>query len=130
MLEGDFDLERLRYVPAPATDAPEMPGEVSDKPKRARKGLFVKVPLEWVDRLTSARASGNTCILAIHLLHEKFKNRRSDVKLANGALALDGISRNRKWVVLGILEKLGLVTVERRPKKSPIVTLLQVGAGD
>ena len=45
------------------------------------------------------------------------------VKLANRGLGLDGVSRFAKWRSLAELELLDLVTVERRPRKSPLVTL-------
>jgi hypothetical protein len=131
MLDKNFDIEQLVYVPAPTADVPVLPpGEVLIRPQRGRKGHFVKVPLEWVDRLKSARASGTTWVVATHLLHQSFKNRRPVVRLANGALALDGISRSQKRVSLGVLEELGLATIERRPRKSPIVTLLHIAAGE
>jgi hypothetical protein len=36
-------------------------------------------------------------------------------------LRIDGISRYSKWKALGDLERRGLVTVERRPRRSPLV---------
>jgi len=36
-------------------------------------------------------------------------------------LKIDGISRQSKWRGLVELEKVGLVTIERRPNRSPIV---------
>jgi hypothetical protein len=131
MFDENFDIEKLVYVPTPTADVPMLPpGEVLTRPLRGRKGHFVKVPLEWVDRLKSAHASGTTWIVATHLLHQSFKDRRPVIRLANGALALDGISRNGKWVALRVLEELGLANIERRPRKSPIVTLLHTGGGD
>jgi hypothetical protein len=126
----NFDLGELVYVPAPTADVPELPpGEVRIRPQRARKGYFVMVPLEWVHRLKSARATGATWVVATHLLHQSFKDRRPVIRLANGALALDGISREQKRLALNVLEALGLATVERRPSKSPIVTLLHLTEG-
>jgi hypothetical protein len=122
-----FDINDLEYVPAPTLAAPAPTvGEVRTAPRRARKGHFVMVPLEWVYRLSSARASGNTWTVATHLLHQSFKDRRTTIRLANGALALNGVSRAQKRLALGVLERLGLVIVERRARKSPIVTLIHL----
>jgi hypothetical protein len=51
------------------------------------------------------------------------KGQGAPVKLANGMLALDGISRRTKRRALLQLERHGLISIERRPKKSPIVHL-------
>jgi hypothetical protein len=122
-LMKNFDLKDLVYVPTTAPTVPAPPGEVNITSPRPRKGHFVKVPLEWMERLSAARLAA-TWKVALHLLHESFKNRRQVIRLANGTLALDGISKWQKWRALAELEKLGLVSVERRPNKSPHVTLL------
>ena len=44
-------------------------------------------------------------------------------KLANGMLEIDGISRWSKWRALPELERRGLVVIDRRRRRSPIVTL-------
>ena len=120
----NFDLKDLVYVPTTAPTVPAPPGEgVRHLPTRPRKGHFVKVPLEWVARLSAARLAA-TWKVALHLLHESFKNRRQTIRLANGAVALDGISKCQKWRALAELEGLGLVSIEHRPRRSPDVTLL------
>jgi hypothetical protein len=125
--DKEFDLEDLRYVPSSST-APA-PGGVNITPKRARKGHFVKVPLEWMERLNSAHCVA-TAKVALHLLHQSFKDRRQAVRLASGVLALKGVSRDQKWRALAELEVLGLISVERRPRKSPIITLLYPAEGE
>jgi hypothetical protein len=44
--------------------------------------------------------------------------------LPNGMEKYDGISRQTKLRALAELERPGLITLERRPKKSPIIHLL------
>jgi hypothetical protein len=122
----NFDIKDLEYVPAP--EVVPAPGEVNITPPRPRKGHFVMVPLEWMERLESAHQIA-TSKVALHLLHQSFKDRRPVVRLANGVLALKGISRVQKRRALGEMEALGLISVERRPRKSPIVTLLYVAKG-
>jgi hypothetical protein len=129
MYNKNFDLSELAYVPAPKTAVPTPPpGEVNIRPQRPRKGHFVKVPLEWMERLNSARSAA-TWAVALHLLHQSFKDRRHDIRLANGALALKGVTPKQKWRALEELGKLGLVSIENRPRKSPIVTLLSPTEG-
>ena len=53
----------------------------------------------------------------------KQHNERT-VLLSNIEAELWGISRQRKWVGLATLEKAGLITIERRGKASPLVTLI------
>lgn len=117
-----FDLEKLRLPAAPLS--PTEVGVRVEHP-RPRKGLFVKVPLEWAHRLDSARFVA-TSKVALHLLHEGFKahGHGNNIRLANGVLALKGVTPGQKWRALAELERLGLVSVEHRPRKSPKITLL------
>jgi hypothetical protein len=68
--------------------------------------------------------TNTTALVALYLLHRAFKEHRQTVKLANSSLASQGIYRQQKWRALIELETLGLISVERRPRKSPIITLL------
>jgi hypothetical protein len=89
---------------------------------RRRRQQFVKVPWTWIERLKGA--GGQTYRVALCLLHLHWKNRGEPIKLASGMLLFDGISRYSKWKALGDLERRGLVTVERRPRRSPIIRLV------
>jgi hypothetical protein len=91
------------------------------KPKKKRE-RFVCVPWSWVEKLSGAR--GQTLRVAIVLLHLHWKAQGRPVKLANGKLQSDGISRRAKWRALLELESLGLISIERRPKKSPVIQIL------
>ena len=100
--------------------------EVPAKPKRAKRGQFVQVPLIWVERLQTARCLGSYR-LALHLLFEHWKWGGKPVKLSNVALAKFGVGdRETKSRALLELEQLELISVERRPKKSPVVSVLLV----
>ena len=78
-------------------------------------------PWRWVEKLKGA--AGQTWYLAHHLLYLHWKGGGEPIRLANGMLEFDGISRQSKWCALGDLERRGLIMVERRPKRSPIVRL-------
>ena len=87
-----------------------------------RRSQFVKVPWAWIERLKGA--SGQTYRVALCLLHQHWRARGEPIKLANGMLRIDGVSRYSKWRALSDLEHRGLVTVERRPRRSPIIRLV------
>jgi len=81
----------------------------------------VKMPWTWVERL--ANVSGKTWLLAAFLQYRHWQGKGGPIKLANGMLQIDGISRRTKWRALGELERLGLIAVERRNSRSPIIRL-------
>jgi hypothetical protein len=112
---GKFDLTDLLLPPD--VSIPEQREESSPPRVRKPKKQFVMVPLAWLDRLEGA--TGQTYRLALLLLRAAWKTRSSTVKLGNGLL-----SRQSKWRGLADLERRGLIRVERRPKKSPLVRLL------
>ena len=86
-----------------------------------RRQHFVRVPWSWIERLSGA--IGQTCLVVLHLLYLHWKGRGEPIKLANGMLRIDGISRQSKWRALGDLERRGVIVVERRRCRSPIVRL-------
>jgi hypothetical protein len=121
MHDDDFDLESLKL---PDTPMPA-PSEYTVR-RRQRRDQFVMVPLVWADRLNAARFAA-TLKVANHLLFQSFKDRRQTMRLANGVMALKGVTRSQKCRALQELEALGLIKVEHRPRKSPEVTLLYPG---
>jgi hypothetical protein len=80
------------------------------------------VPQSWIDRLNGA--AGQTYRVALFLLYEGWRAKTDTVKLGNGMLNFDGVSRYSKWRALTDLERRGLVKVERRPKRPPLVHLV------
>ena len=94
-----------------------------------RHEKFIKVPMTWRERL--AGATGNTILVALDLLYLAWKGGEGKpVRLANGMLRNDGVSRHSKWRALKDLERRGLITVERRPRQSPLITLIVSGDTD
>jgi hypothetical protein len=104
---NDGEMVRLAKVPAKV---------------QKRRGHFIKVPWVWFERL--AGAHGQTYRLALYLLYLYWKDGSGrSVKLPNVGLRDVGISRQSKWRRLTDLEHLGLIKVERRPRRSPLVHL-------
>jgi hypothetical protein len=122
VMHDDFDIDQIR-AKTPAGE------RLGSKRRPRRKDQFVMVPLEWMHRLCSARRTA-TWTVAIHLLFRAFKERRQVVRLANGVLAAKGVTPGQKWRALRELGALGLVEVERRPRKSPNITLLYPAEGE
>ena len=118
MNHGDdqFDIKRLRIDPAKIA-APPIPTKI-----RKRREKFVKVPMTWYEKLSKPPPRGRcTCLVAWYLLYLNWKNHGKPFKLANGMLNYDGLSRDSKMRALRDLERRGLITVERRSRKSPII---------
>ena len=87
-----------------------------------RRRHFISVPMAWFERL--AGASGQTYRIALCLLYLDWRARGGPIQLANGLLQVDGVSRYSKWRALDELERRGLIVIERRPRRSPIIKLL------
>jgi hypothetical protein len=87
-----------------------------------RQDQFVKVPMWWYEKLAKPPPSSRiTCLVAWYLLHLDWKHRHKPFALPNGALKYDGISRYAKYRALPDLERRGLITVDYRRDKSPII---------
>jgi hypothetical protein len=93
-------------------------------PKRAKKvEPFVKVPLWWIKAAAMATASP-TALVLIELLRLRWSTKTSTFQLPNGRLQKMGVSREVKRLALGNLERAGLISVKRQPRKTPTVTLI------
>jgi hypothetical protein len=117
---GDqFDLKTLRL------DKDQIRERLATVPTkiRQRRQHFAILPMTWYERMGEVR-SCKTYRVAWYLLYLHWKAGSESVTLANGMLERDGVSRHAKWRALNELEHLGLITVERRPRKSPIIRLL------
>jgi hypothetical protein len=112
-----LDLNNLRSQPGGARWA------VVPKKIRQRRQQFVLMPWTWLERLAQSQ-SANTYRVAVTLLYLHWKAKGDPIKLANGMLAMDGVSRSSKGRALAELERFGLITIKRRQRKSPIVTLI------
>jgi hypothetical protein len=116
--EENFDPEKFRIPPE------QQSGIGAAKPKRHhQRGKFVQVPELWREQLCIIRAHGSTYRVALHLLHEAWRTGNRVVKLTNVALTEVGVGREGKAIALRELRKTGLIAVEQRPRRNPIVTV-------
>jgi hypothetical protein len=81
----------------------------------------VLVPWKWVERLRDAKRPGSTYALALLLLYEHWRHGGRPIVLSNILAADVGLSQRSKWNAILELERLGLIQVDRRPRKSPRV---------
>jgi hypothetical protein len=120
MDDGMFDPEKLKWV-GPAV--PPIAPASSPKPFRIKRSQhpFFKIPYIWSDTLaTIPDATAATYRLALHLIREGWKSPNHVVKLTNAAGV---VSRWTKYRELPKLRNSGLIEVEERVRKSPLVTV-------
>lgn len=115
MMIDEFDLDKIRLTPEMAA-APHTPRKIAK-----RREHFIRVPFTWLERLDGAAAK--VYALALHLRYLHWRNKGRAFTLANGMLKIDGISRASKWRALAELERRGLIIIERRNRKSPVITV-------
>jgi hypothetical protein len=111
------DLKQHRLTPEMLASLAVVPQKI-----QKRRQCFVKVPWTWVERLNGA--AGQTYRVALCLLYLHWKGRGEPFKLPNGMLQIDGVSRQAKWKALNDLEQRGLIAVERRRRRSPLIRML------
>ena len=91
--------------------------------KRKKVEPFVKVPLWWIAAAARHARSPATLVM-IELLQASWKAKSLSFPLPNGRLNRLGASREIKRRVLRDLEAGGLIKVERRSRKTPVVILV------
>jgi hypothetical protein len=85
---------------------------------------FTKFPKMWQEQLARIRAEGSTYRVALYLLDQAgFNPTTREVPLSTARMRKLSVSRNGKRNAIKQLRRAGLVAVEERPRKSPIVTV-------
>jgi hypothetical protein len=80
-------------------------------------------PADAMETLCAQKQDATLSVLLNIVRHWFYNFQQNPVKLATTEIRGFEISRNQKARALTALEAAGLVTVERRPRKSPLVTL-------
>jgi hypothetical protein len=121
MATDPFDSSNLRLTPEQIAELTPL----QKKPARARPvGVeFVKLPYEQTLAAAGQARNAQLAVL-VELAHQRFKTHENPVSLASKALKAVGIERWAKSDALIGLEAMGLISVEWRCGKSPLVTLL------
>jgi hypothetical protein len=91
---------------------------------RARRaGRFLKGPIPMADIAAAARLPGKglAVLLAVH--HRAALTRNETVKLPAGLMNDLGVTKDGKARALRQLEAAGMITVHRKPGRSPIISM-------
>jgi hypothetical protein len=117
------DIARLAPEAVAAIDRAVAVSKPVRAPKSSRRRQqFVMVPWWWVERLGEARYTA-TFLVAHHLLYRHWKTGGQPVPVSNVALKPLGVSRWAKWRALQELERLGLVDIQTRRRRVPLITV-------
>jgi hypothetical protein len=127
-MTGDIfdDFAKLRIDPAAVREAAAKVKAAKAKPAKAKskwRRYYIRVPCTWSDRLETATRIG-TYRLALHLLYAAWRNGGRPIRLGNVALVKGSVTPRAKRLALKELEQMGLIKVERQPRKSPLVTVI------
>src|SRR4051812_13876569 len=123
--DASFDPGRFRLGPARA-DGPG--GQHRRSGAGGRPFIAGPVDVAWLRR---ARALGVTPLwVGLGLWHLRGLRRADTVVASNLTFGVWGVGPDAKVRALRALERAGLVTVERRGKRSPKVTIAPVPDGD
>ena len=96
MTENDpyADLKQHRMTPEILATLAVVPRKI-----QKRRQHFVKVPWTWIERLANARYTA-TYRVALHILYRHWKGGGKSFTLSNTAVAMEGVTRWRKWEAL------------------------------
>jgi hypothetical protein len=117
----DYDLERLRITPELAQQIEQAQARKSKQQEWQR--FYTLVPREWELRLLDAKCVG-TYRLAHELLYRHWHGKGKPVTLSGKMAKAVKLPARSKSRALAELERLGLVSVDRKPRRSPRVTPL------
>jgi hypothetical protein len=120
--QDDFSIEKLRVDPALMRQVLEQQARNKSKGKRWQR-MYTLVPREWELRLLEAKRV-STYRLAIELLYLHWHGKGSPITVSGKVAQAAKLSGRSKGNALDELEGLGLIEVDRKPRKAPRVVLL------
>ena len=107
------------------------PKEKNNPPKAQRiQGEFLKgpIPLDWLG--CAAKLSGKAPLAtALAIMFEVGRRRSKEITLTSAILERFGVNRKAKYRALIQLEKAGLISVIRLPRRNPVVSVLVFNDG-
>lgn len=122
MNDTAFDPERFKLPPEMAAELAKAKLKHKGKqPKRTEP--FVQVPCRVIAKAVETLSTAQDLAILLHILHRAWAEKSNRVKLTSAALGALGITRWAKHRALRRLEEAGFVSVERRQRQNPIVTL-------
>ena len=95
-------------------------------PSVRRHSRFLRGPISMTWLETAAKLPGRALHVALAIRHQSALERSSTVALSNKHCAALGVDRDAKRRGLAALQSDGLVIVERKPGRKPVVTLIEI----
>jgi hypothetical protein len=102
--------------------------ELRSVTRRRQRRFIPPVPLEWFDR--ACVLPGKALAVGLVLWRLARVRRSNTVRLTQAAVAQHGLSRWEKYAALRALESAGLVAVQQRGRRSPLVTVVEPRPAD
>jgi hypothetical protein len=90
--------------------------------RRRKEDNFARVPL-WTAALAAESTRSPALLVWVYILYRAWKEKGHSFTLANGWLERRGVSRQSKYRILRRFEAYGLISVEWRPRRSPLITV-------
>ncbi len=109
-----LDLSKLRSLDAPSDVAPR---------KHPTLTQFLVIPDDWLD-LLDAIPGRHAYRLMLRLMRISWRLQSATIKVTNKIFLNCRMDRHTKLETLRRLEQAWLISVEWRPRKSPLVTIL------
>ena len=119
--DDDWDGVAVKQGPDPEKRLGELKAKAPVKRKKARP--FAKVYLDDAARLFGAMNCQKATVW-VWLVHRAWKRQSQTISVPNGELTKFGVNREAKRQALQQLESVGAISINRRARKTPLVTLL------
>jgi hypothetical protein len=87
------------------------------------RSQFLKGPIPWPWISIAANLSGRALAVGLALWRLAGVRKCMSVRLSNTEVAVLGVDRNAKSRALRALQEAGLIVVEQRPGRLPLVTI-------
>ena len=96
--------------------------EQRERPRRIEP--FLQVPHKALVAGSAVLRSSKQFLVWLYVFHRVWADKSNTVTVANKILNSWGVRRDQKTQALRLLEEAGLIRVQWREKRSPLVTLL------
>jgi DNA-binding MarR family transcriptional regulator len=122
VMSNAFDAKALALKPEHLETGRLAKTGIAAAKKEKRKREFAQITREQIERLAQVRSAATLKVFLFLLLID-WKDRGKPILVANGQLEQLGVSRYAKRRALSELERLGLIKVCKRLRKSPKIVI-------
>jgi hypothetical protein len=97
-------------------------------PRIAGQFLRGPIPMAWLEKAANLPGKGPLAVALAIRFESGRRGNAPSVRLTNSLAARFGVSRKAKYAALLALEGAGLIKVDRSPKRTPTVSIIEVAA--